>query len=75
RAGDGLALAKTIANVFDDLETRIDREFEDADLSRADKQKKTIWQLVATQAGTVLLGVLIMELLLSAFAIPQRLGT
>jgi CHASE3 domain sensor protein len=75
RAGDGLALAKTIANVFADLETRIDREFEDADLSRADKQKKTIWQLVATQAGTVLLGVLIMELLLSAFAIPQRLGT
>jgi CHASE3 domain sensor protein len=75
RAGDGLALAKTIANVFDDLETRINREFEDADLSRADKQKATIWQLVATQAVTVLLGVLIMELLLAAFAIPQRLGT
>ena len=75
RAGDGLALMKTIANVFDDLDTRINREFEDADLSRADKQTATIWQLVATQTGTVLLGVLIMELLLSAFAIPQRLGT
>jgi CHASE3 domain sensor protein len=75
RAGDGLALAKTIANVFDDLETRINREFEDADLSRADKQKATIWQLVATQAVTILLGVLIMELLLAAFARPQRLGT
>ncbi len=72
RAGDGLALAKTIANLFDDLNSKIEREFEDADLSQADKQKETMWKLVAVQAVTVLLGVLIMELMLAAFAVPER---
>lgn len=72
RAGDGLALAKTIANLFDDLNSKIEREFEDADLSRTDKQKETMWKLVAVQAVTVLLGVLIMELMLAAFAVPER---
>lgn len=75
RAGDGLALAKTIAGVFDDLEMKIVRQFPDADLSHIELQKKTMWQLVAAQAGAVFIGVLVMELLLAAFAVPQRSET
>jgi hypothetical protein len=51
---------------------KIDREFKDADLSRAEKQTKTMWQLVAAQAGVMFIGVLVMELVLAAFAVPQR---
>jgi CHASE3 domain sensor protein len=72
RTGDGVALSETVANAFDDLDMKIDREFKDADLSQAEKQTKTMWQLVAAQAGVMFIGVLVMELLLAAFAVPQR---
>jgi CHASE3 domain sensor protein len=75
RAGDGLALSKTIAAVFDDLEAKIVRQFPDADISQIEMQKKTMWQLVAAQAGAVFVGVLVMELFLAAFAVPQRSET
>jgi len=75
RAGEGLALAKTISAVFDDLETKIARQFPEADLAPLERQKKTLWQLVAAQAGAVFVGVLVMELLLAAFAAPQRSET
>ncbi|WP_173047745.1 CHASE3 domain-containing protein [Nitrospira sp. KM1] len=72
RTGDGLALAKTIANAFVDLETKIEREFHDADILYADKQKQTMWQLVAAQGGAVFVGVLVIELLLSTFSSSHR---
>jgi len=75
RAGEGLALAKTISAVFDDFETKIARQFPEADLTPLERQKKTLWQLVAAQAGAVFVGVLVMELLLAAFAAPQRSET
>ncbi len=75
RAGEGLALAKTISAVFDDFESKIARQFPDADLTPLERQKKTLWQLVAAQAGAVFVGVLVMELLLAAFAGPQRSET
>ena len=37
-----------------------------------EKQTKTMWQLVAAQAGVMVVGVLVMELLFAAFAAPQR---
>lgn len=40
RTGNGMALAKTLANIFDDLDMKIEREFKDADLSQAEKQTK-----------------------------------
>lgn len=67
-----MALAETLANAFDDLDMKIEREFKDTDLSQAEKQTKTMWQLVVTQAGVMFVGVLVMELLLVAFAEPQR---
>jgi hypothetical protein len=70
-----LALSKTIAAVFDDLEAKIVRQFPDADISQIEMQKKTMWQLVAAQAGAVFVGVLVMELFLAAFAVPQRSET
>lgn len=36
RTGKGVALAKTLANIFDDLDMKIEREFKDADLSQAE---------------------------------------
>lgn len=75
RAGEGLALAKTISAVFDDFESKIARQFPEADLAPLERQKKTLWQLVAAQAGAVFVGVLVMELLLAAFAAPQRSET
>jgi len=75
RAGEGLALAKTISAVFDDFESKIARQFPEADLASLERQKKTLWQLVAAQAGAVFVGVLVMELLLAAFAAPQRSET
>lgn len=75
RAGEGLALAKTISAVFDDFESKISRQFPEADLAPLERQKKTLWQLVAAQAGAVFVGVLVMELLLAAFAAPQRSET
>jgi CHASE3 domain sensor protein len=72
RTGNGVALAKTVANVFDDLDMKIEHEFKDADLSQAQKQTKTMWQLVMAQAGVMFVGVLVMQLLLVAFAEPQR---
>jgi CHASE3 domain sensor protein len=72
RTGNGVALAKTVANVFDDLDMKIEHEFKDADLSQSQKQTKTMWQLVMAQAGVMFVGVLVMQLLLVAFAEPQR---
>lgn len=72
RTGNGVALAKTIANVFDDLDMKIEYEFKDADLSQDQKQTRTMWQLVMAQAGVMFVGVLVMQLLLVAFAEPQR---
>jgi CHASE3 domain sensor protein len=72
RTGNGVALAKTVANVFDDLDMKIEHEFKDADLSQDQKQTKTMWQLVMAQAGVMFVGVLVMQLLLVAFAEPQR---
>ena len=72
RGGDGVALSKILAAAFDDLEDKIERQFPSAELSQAEMQKKTLWQLVAVQAGAVFVGVLIMEILLAAFAVPQR---
>ena len=72
RTGNGVALAKTVANVFDDLDMKIEHEFKDADLSQDQKQTKTMWQLVMAQAGVMIVGVLVMQLLLVAFAEPQR---
>src|SRR5262249_24359129 len=69
RGGDGVALSKTLAAAFDDLEDKIERQFPSTELSQTEIQKKTLWQLVAVQAGAVFLGVLIMELMLSAFAV------
>jgi CHASE3 domain sensor protein len=70
--GDGVALSKTVAHAFDDLDVKMEREFKDADLSKTEKQAKTMWELVAAQAGVIFVGVLVMELLLAAFAVPQR---
>lgn len=75
RTGEGLALAKTISAVFDDLESKIARQFPEADLAPLERQKKALWQLVAAQAGAVFVGVLVMELLLAAFAAPHRSET
>jgi len=72
RTGNGVALAKTIANVFNDLDMKIEYEFKDADLSQDQKQTRTMWQLVMAQAGVMFVGVLVMQLLLVAFAEPQR---
>jgi CHASE3 domain sensor protein len=72
RTGNGVALAKTVANVFDDLDMKIEHEFKDADLSQDQKQTKTMWQLVMAQFGVMFVGVLVMQLLLVAFAEPQR---
>ena len=72
RTGNGVALAKTVANVFDDLDMKIEHEFKDADLSQDQKQTKTMWQLVMAQAGVMFVGVLVLQLLLVAFAEPQR---
>ena len=72
RTGDGVVLSKTVSHLFDDLDLKIEREFKDADLSQAEKQIDTMWKLVAAQAGVMFVGVLVMELLLAAFAVPQR---
>lgn len=72
RTGEGVVLSRTVANVFDDLDLKIEREFKDADLSQAEKQIETMWKLVAAQAGVMFVGVLVMELVLAAFAVPQR---
>ncbi len=72
RTGDGVVLSRTVANVFDDLDLKIEREFKDAELSQAQKQIETMWKLVVAQAGVMFVGVLVMELMLSAFAVPPR---
>lgn len=75
RGGEGVALAKTIVNVFDDLDAKIEREFREADLSQAGPWKRAMWQLVAAQAGAVLVGLLLMKVLSVAFAVPRRAET
>jgi len=65
RAGDGVALSKTLAAAFDDLEDKIERQYPAADFSHRSIHNKTLWQLIAVQAGTVFIGILIVELLLS----------
>jgi CHASE3 domain sensor protein len=60
RTGDGVALSKMVANAFDDLDMKIDRECKDLDLSQAEKQTKAMWQLVAAQAGVMFIGVLVL---------------
>ncbi|BFU94540.1 MAG: conserved protein of unknown function [Nitrospira sp.] len=75
RGGDGVALAKTIANVFDDLEAKIEREFRETDLPQAEYWRQAMWQLIAAQAGAVLVGLLLMKLLSAAFAVPRRVET
>lgn len=72
RTGDGVVLSKTVANVFDDLDLKIEREFKGADLSQEDKHTETMWKLVAAQAGVILVGVLVMALVLAAFTVSQR---
>ncbi|HMU53726.1 MAG TPA: CHASE3 domain-containing protein [Nitrospira sp.] len=75
RGGDGVALAKTIANVFDDLDAKIEREFREMDVSQDGYWKQAMWQLVAAQAGAVLVGLLLMKLVSAALAVPRRVET
>jgi len=75
RGGEGVALAKTIANVFDDLDVKIEREFRETDLSQDGYWRQAMWQLVAAQAGAVLVGLLLMKLLSTTFAAPRRVQT
>jgi len=75
RGGDGVALSKTITNVFDDLDAKIEREFRDMDVSQDEYWRQAMWQLVAAQAGAVLVGLLLMKVLSAAFAIPRRAET
>lgn len=75
RGGDGVAMAKTIANVFDDLDAKIEREFRETDASQPEQWRRAIWQLVAAQAGAVLVGLLLVKLFSSVFAMPYRVET
>lgn len=75
RSGEGVALAQTITHVFDDLDAKIEREFGEADLSQSGPWRQVMWQLVAAQAGAVVVGLLIMKLLSVVFAVPRRVET
>jgi CHASE3 domain sensor protein len=76
RTGDGVVLSKTIVNLLDDLEAKLAREAGSADSAPVDIKAKTMWQLIAAQAGAVALGILIMEILINMLSLrsPRDFG-
>ncbi|HEU4683597.1 MAG TPA: CHASE3 domain-containing protein [Nitrospira sp.] len=72
KLGDGVALSKTLAASFDDVEDKIKRQFPSVESLEPAMQKRTLWQLVLVQVGTVLLGVAIVQPWLGGALVSRR---